>query len=381
MTNLSLIAYEPLSEQGLYARDFVDDVSPNHERGQFSIAAVGGYDRSSFVLKGTRDYLDDWFDDGIMRRVAWYNPEAVLIWEGFVNRMRYSFSDTQKTKTMDGYYNRVYLKYTPLDFSVFPPIPQPPVTLIVDDAAEQARLGVKSAVVSGGERVDATAFDWARTVLRERSEVPEGESVNTQQEEGASIEVECLGYYHALKWLPYIKSASGTIQANQVVQEVLEYYHTVNPWVGTDFRNVDWNFRTASRGYDGLLSCWDVIVNLIKEGGSGGERWVGGLYGNRRMTYKQSEAPDGLYGDQFQLWRAIEDPDKAIYEVGTNVEVKPWDVLPDRALHTVDINTGGTKDLTYIEQMTFREPYSVQLVGGDDERLSVYLAQRGLPQL
>jgi hypothetical protein len=56
-------------------------------------------------------------------------------------------------------------------------------------------------------------------------------------------------------------------------------------------------------------------------------------------------------------------------------------MLPDRVLHTVDINVGGDRNLMYVEQITFTEPHGLQLIGGDDERLSVYLAQRGLPSL
>lgn len=39
------------------------------------------------------------------------------------------------------------------------------------------------------------------------------------------------------------------------------------------------------------------------------------------------------------------------------------------------------RNIMYIEQVTFREPYGLQLVGGDDERLDIFLTQRGLPGL
>jgi len=347
MSGLSLVAYEPIPQaSGLYARDFIDDITENHERGQFTTAAVGGYDNSSFILKGTRDYLNDWFDDGLMRRVVWYNPQAVTIWEGFVSRMRYSFSDTQKTKAIDGYYNRVYMVYSPLGLSRFlaplgqpPATTNPPVIMIVDDTYQQGIWGIKSAVISGGERTNDAAYDWSRTVLKERAEIPKGETINTAQTGSASIEVECWGYYHTLKWIPYIKRSYATVQAHQVIQEVLEYFNAINPgWISTDFENVQYNYRTSPQGFDSMLSCWDVIVNIIKEGGAGGERWVGGLYQDRKVVYKPAESLDGIYGDsEFQLWRQIEDPNKAIYEVDTGNEVKPWDMLPDRILHTVDL--------------------------------------------
>lgn len=36
-------------------------------------------------------------------------------------------------------------------------------------------------------------------------------------------------------------------------------------------------------------------------------------------------------------------------------------------------------NLMYIEQVKFTEPYGLQLIGGDDQRLSIFLKQRGLP--
>lgn len=379
---LSLVAYEPLVEaQGLYARDFIDDITENHENGMFSISAVGGFDQSTFLIKGTRDYLDDWYNDGMFRRIAWYNPESIQIWEGYVHRMRYAFGDTQKTKTADGYYNKVYLRYAPLDTTVSPPVAGAPVDLIIDDIDKQIKYGSKAALISGGERVNSTAYDWGRTVLKERAVIPEGESVNTLSAEQPLIEIEARGYFHALKWLPYISTKTGSLQANQVIQEILQYFNGINPgWISQDFGWMDYNFRTERRGSDNLLSCWDTIANIIREGGSGGERWVGGLYQNRRMVYKPAEDTEGLYGQEYQYYRAIADPFRAIYDVALGSEVKPWDVVPDRILHTVDTSL-GQKDTMYIEQMTFREPYGVQLVGNDDERLEVFLAQRGLPAI
>jgi hypothetical protein len=382
MSTLSLYAYEPIAEaQGLYSRDFIDELTSNHENGNFSISAVGGFEQSTFVLRGTRDYLDDWYNDGILRRIVWYNPEAVQIWEGYVSRMRYVFGDTQKTKTVDGYYNRVYLRYAPLDTSVSPPVAGVPVNIIVDNIDQQLKYGVKSAIISGGERADQTAYDWSRNVLKERSEIPEGDSINTLSSENPGIEIEAKGYYHTLKWLPYIKDATGRIQSHQVIQEVLEYFNGINPgWISQNFGWMDYNFAKATRGYDNLISCWDVIANIIREGGLGGERWIGGLYQNRKMTYKPAEDLAGLYGQDFQYRRALEDPNKFIYDAATGAEVKPWDIVPDRVLHTTDMSL-GQRDLMYIESTVFREPYGVQLIGNDDQRLEVFLAQRGLPAI
>jgi len=66
-----------------------------------------------------------------------------------------------------------------------------------------------------------------------------------------------------------------------------------------------------------------------------------------------------------------------IFDSVMGTEIKYWDMVPDRILRTVD----DLSDDMYIEQITYREPYSLNLVGGDDQRLSVFLKQKGLPSI
>lgn len=57
-------------------------------------------------------------------------------------------------------------------------------------------------------------------------------------------------------------------------------------------------------------------------------------------------------------------------------------ITPSGALTTKSVSILAepvqTRDLMYIEQVKFTEPYGLQLTGGDDQRLDVFLAQRGL---
>ena len=46
---LSLIAYDPIIQASrLYARDFADDLTENHEGYSHTISAVGGFDSAAF---------------------------------------------------------------------------------------------------------------------------------------------------------------------------------------------------------------------------------------------------------------------------------------------------------------------------------------------
>ena len=378
--SLTILANEPLTESStLYSRTFIDDITPNTEGHTFTTSAVGGFDTAGFTIKGTRDELQDWFDDGLMRRIEYINPEGIQAWEGYVHRMRYAVGTLVKTKTVDSLYNRIYMRYAPLDFSVFPPIAGTPQDLIFDDIASQQDFGIKSAILSGGERAADTAYNWGRTVLKEKKDIQIGETVNTASSDVLSIEVECRGYWHTLKWLPYISAAAtGYIQSHEVIREVLEFFNSVNQgWLPQDFGWLDYNFAKSRRGYDSLQSCQEVIKNIIDEGGLGGERWIGGFYQDRNFLYKAAEDVLGLYSEYFDLYRSLDDPAQMIFDSVMGTEIKYWDMVPDRILRTVD----DLSDDMYIEQITYREPYSLNLVGGDDQRLSVFLKQKGLPSI
>ncbi|MHC4617953.1 MAG: hypothetical protein ACYTEQ_09390 [Planctomycetota bacterium] len=377
MPGISLLAFERLSEQGLYSGDFNQDLTDIHQGYQHTISAVGGYDTASFSIRGRPEDLQDWIDDGLMRRIVLYDPEGIIAWEGFVARMQYTYGPRRETRAVEGMYNRIYLHYSPLDFSVFPPIEGTPRTIIVDDTASQFKWGIKSAVINGGGRVDRTAFDWARTVLKFSKDPQSGEDNTTSGGGDPEIRIDCLGYYHTLKWIPYINNVAGRIRAHEVIQEVLANFNTVNPgWLSQDFGWMDFNLRFNKRGYDSLASCWDVIAEIIAEGGNGGERWVGGIYQDRRFIYKEAEDFAGLYSDHFEVLRSLQDGSLFFFDEATGSEIKPWNMVPDRILRTVD--EPGPQQQRYIEQVNYLSPYTVDIIGGDDQRLAVFLAQRGL---
>ena len=80
-----------------------------------------------------------------------------------------------------------------------------------------------------------------------------------------------------------------------------------------------------------------LIKNIIDAGGLGGERWVGGFYQNRMFQYKEAEDFLGLYSDHFNLYRSLDDPAQMIFDSALGTEIKPWDMVPDRILKTVDL--------------------------------------------
>lgn len=339
MSELTLMAFESLVDHStLYGSKFSEDLTGNHEGYQHVISAVGGFDTAGFTLLGTRDYLDEWFESGLFRQVIMYNPEGLSVWEGFISALRYGIGSLQKTKSIENMFNRVYLRYTPTVVTSSKTVEGKPTTLIVNDLNSQALYGVKAATIGGGARQSTLAYDWARTVLKASKDPQIGEAVNPGGGDAPKLEVDCLGFVHTLKWLPYITTRTGTVQSHQVVQEVLSYFNAINGgFIDQNFGMMDYNFQLSNRGADDFISCWDMLANTIRQGGKGGERWVGGVYWDRQFIYKSAEDFEGMYAEYLELYRALDDPAQAIYDSQSGAEVRPWDMLPDRILRTVDV--------------------------------------------
>jgi hypothetical protein len=333
----SLFAYESLQEQGIYARQFVEDLTDRHEGYTHTISAVGGFTEASFSLKGPRSYLEDWFENGLMRRVIFYNTESVPVWEGFVFALTYSFGTIQKSKSMETVCNRVYFRFTPLNVSTVPPTPGLVTTLVYNDVTSQAKYGVKAQVVNGGEVTHEEAYTWAQAVLREGGQPKMGESINTGSTGAPQVTVTCKGYWEVLAWLPYLNSMAGQIQSSQAVQEVLNAFNAVNfGWLSASADWLNYNYRRERRSADEYKTCQEVIRGIIERGGLSGERWVGGVYQDRRFVYKPAEDFKAIYSEFLYYTRRLDDPSHKIHDA-TGAEVKPWDAEPDRILVTLDM--------------------------------------------
>lgn len=338
---LPLIAYEPVTERGLYAREMVEDITDRSEGYNHTIDADGGFNQASFTIKGPESYLRDWMEDGLFRRIVKFNPEGLPSFEAYVEKLSFANGSYQKTKSLDSVVNRVYLRYSPLDVTTTTPTPAPQQTMIVDDTSSQARYGVKAVIQNGGEITDEEAYAWARLILREQAEPQEGESVNTLGTSTPALKVDVKGFYHTLKWVPYYALSTGKLHSHLVIQDVLRYFDGINPgFISTDFGLMDFNFLQTKRYYDSYPTCQKVIDDIVKFGGLAGERWVFGVYDNRTAVYKPAEDLRGLYSDSLLLTRSLRDPEQKIFEEGLETEVKPWDMRPDRILRTVDLEVG-----------------------------------------
>ena len=333
----SLFAYNGIDADGnfIYDREFLTNLTGKYEKWKHKIAALGGYKSASFTLTEEQIDLDDWWNDGLMRKLIYRNPEGVPIFEGFVSKLAYSFGTDNMTRQIQDHHNRIYMRFT----EVTPKgkaVDGDPRVIIVNDTSFQRRFGIKSKVVNGGEITADEAYAWARAELTNGARVKTGMGINVSGTSTPNIKVTVDGFYKTLEWIPYYSTSDDEVPAHDFIKAVLAQFSTVNPgFINTDYSWMDYNFLRVRARSEDYNTCWKLINDVVNYGGLGGERWVLGLSSDRRVIYKPAETITNIYNTEGHYTRTLRDPKKRIYQEGLGV-VQPWDMLPDRIIVTID---------------------------------------------
>lgn len=337
------------------------------EKEQFTTTEGVGFDKASFVLKGSRDYLTDWFYNGLARHVEWTGPHGGAAYEGFVNRTQLTLGGSTSTRTLDAMANRVLYVYTPLDASEDPPQAGAQTTITEDDTRSQAQWGIKTVLVSGNECPAATAGNQSLAELYKRKFIATTETVAVGAGKEAQLKVEMLGYAYMGNWYTYADLVStGTDDADAVIALILAA--DPNSVLSTDDRDISANATAIDLYSDGKRGGWKMIQDIASRGlkvGSIGHPWSVGIYEGRRTVFKTMEYVDDddvplATNKHLALHRQVDDAADTILD-DAGREVHPWLVRPDRLLYKAGIPGRPT----IVQQVRYTSPGKVVLTGTD----------------
>lgn len=349
--------------------------SYNHE-----IAAEGGYQSASMVMKGDQNYVEDWLENGVGRHIEVYNPSLDRIWEGFVNGVSATVGRLAVSRgPMIDIANRTLAIYTVVDTSTNPPLTGPSglVTALVNDATSQDRYGIWEKPIDAG-----TVTVLNATTIRD-SYLEEHKQPETSQDFGSggdlSVTVECLGYWAFFLAYTYAENAnSGTRTVTLKIQDIINA--DTNGIFSTDFSRIDTNGLLVPRYDDTESLAWELLKSLTSLGDASSVRYTLGVYESQQIEY--TEMPEEIAYQQ-----RLSDEQVEVYVDGGLVE--PWNVKPARWLFYSDFLTGKIRPTTlserredprfeFIESVRFTAPYGIQHSGGKVNTLPQLLAQLGL---
>ena len=198
-----------------------------------------------------------------------------------------------------------------------------------------------------------------------------------------AVQLNCKGYYHWLNWPYYAAAPTGTSTPSAKIITVLGdtpnsawltygvFYIVSN---ALTIPGLDLDYRTALT----------VIKDAVVRGDTSGNRWLFYILNNRDAYYKQIPTTIDYMANVTDRGLALRTADQA--------QVEPWRMKPGYWLSLDDFmvgrnfpslsipNSSLAEDprLMFIEKVTYRAPYGLQLQGGNTDEIIQVMAQQGL---
>ena len=349
------------------------------------LRALGGYWSAEFTVNAGREYIEEWLDERLGWHIEVHDEAGVTMFEGFVNEIDAvmgGFAISRGPLLQAA--NKVRVAYSTVDTTTTPPtVGIRALTAITEDNAQQQRYGIIENVLSAGgcdEAVAGEATDvrdaWLADNARPRttkrwSNMPAGRTAFT---------VRVLGYVHLMNHYIYTYT---TNSGNEDLEDKLGLLLDADPNNLLSLANSDITVTGASllvRRYDNKQrTAWAIAKDLVARGDGELDRYVFGVWANRRAVYGQAPETVGYHVRIADVAQRVETP--------IGVEVYPWAVLPGKWALFTDYLIARAPPITdprqdpralFIEQATYTAPWSLDLQGGRVDRTSQMLAQLGL---
>lgn len=371
---LSVNLYDPLVRADF---NFYKRVIPNTYG--HTISAFIGYDTATFTLMTTKTQAEDWIENGLMRHIRILGSALDIVWDGFVDEIRSNLGAMTVTRgPVLGIGNRVYVLYSPLVHGDAGDVSGgQAVTAAANDTTSQTLFGVLPVVISAGTVTEATAELIRDTYLEENREPKTTKSYSTPRSSPVSLKINCKGYGHLLNY-PYNNAGIGEQLSSVKISAVLGYTPNIL-WLPFDTANVDTGTINVPVIEDQYRAANTVIKDVVVRGGAGYERWLFYVLDDLKTYYHA--APTAIE------YRAYITGTGTVLQSVSQSEVAPWRLRPGFWLRFDDFLPGWSKDITdpkmdpramFIEKVTYRAPYGLQLQGGKTDEIIQVMAQFGM---
>jgi len=346
------------------------------------ISASIGFDTCSFDLKAPFEELEDFFYNGLTRRVTRYSQDGhFTCWDGHIVEMTLTQPGAQDKISLREMFNRISVRYIPIDTAANPPTESAETsTTVVDNTASQGKYGVKQIVVRPAHVDRMTAADAAQlgSVLLQQYREPRRNGTLSTANAEPTLNVQCEGYMHTLGWAIYNQTGSSGVSANEVVIDAILASSPAGQYVAS--RNTaNTTGITVQNYYNRDDAALDIIHQIAALGDTAANRWLCAMYENRKVVFTQAYDINDRGVDYY---RRNSDPRLEIRDLRGNV-VPPWELRPNKWLKTTDLYGWKPSPLQlpddyqskYIESVSWREPDNLTLEGSTGDNLQVKLAR------
>lgn len=346
------------------------------------ITATLGFDTCSFDLKGSIEELEDFFYNGLTRRVTRYSDDGnFTCWDGHIVEMTLTQPGSQDTISLREMFNRISVRYTPIDTATNPPTESAvATTTAVNDTVSQGKYGVKQIVVrpSHVDRMTAASAAQLGGTLLEQYKEPRRKGQITTASSEPKLSVQCEGYMHTLGWVVYNQTGSSGQSANEVVIDAILASSPAGQYVASR-DTASATGLTVQNYYNRDDAALDIIQQIAALGNTAKNRWLCSMYENRKVVFTQAY---DINDNVVDYVRRVGDTRLEIKDLSGRV-IKPWELRPNKWIKTTDVYGWKPTPLThpedyqskYIESVSWSEPDNLSLDGSPGDNLQVITAR------
>lgn len=338
-----------------------------------TITASRGFESADITILVNPAYVEDWIRNGICRHVVVYSVGGEIVWEGFIDQISISIGTVVvNIGPIVDIGNRVTCIYTPIiDETTDPPVKGAKMeTTIAEDSASQAKYGIREAIVSVGDVLEDPitgtndAEEIRDTYLAEYKEPFVTSELSLGGDSGSiEIKLSCLGYFHYLSAYAYNQTTSiVSTQAHTKINSVLDA--DPNNLFASTNADIDYNPILVPAYEDENRLAVDVLEGIISMGDASGNRWTFGVYGDRKVYYKQIESTITYAYSMYRNPNFITNQEETTSYDLWMIRPAHWLILSDLTVDPPPSSNYRTdRRMIFIEQVTFTAPDSISISG------------------
>lgn len=287
-------------------------------------------DFSHAALWGCRDARIGWngsFDDGFLAADAWlgapveiWAPDATWCWEGLVWSVAFGAGRRRRTRSLDGYANRVRVHWVEKD-ATSGVLAGPAVPIVANDVTGQSLYGVIEYQYNAGSITAASATALAAEQLSRRSRLlylPESGSLSNDP---GAIELGGVGWYRTLGYQAYVSTATSTATIDTAIKAMLA---VKAPQLSSDHSQITAVAETTSQTFDLYETPLEIVKRLMAQASG----YVFGI-GRGRVPYLQPSK-------RLNATAAYIEHLDGLIEDTSSGAVPPWAVRPNNILRQVN---------------------------------------------
>lgn len=310
---------------GTPSTTFVTNLADRISSYEDTVNATGWYESMRCTLTASEDEAMDFLTSWLMRSVIVYSPDAVILWEGFLEGVEVTFGQERRSVSLDLMANRVRVRYTTVNGVAG-------TTSTTSDTTSQALYGIKDGVVTLSTTTSAIAANLAAVELARRKNPTMTPSTEVGGAAAATIEVslQFRGWYAALDWV-MLSSTSTTLTSNTTqAGTLITTYNATNNFYNSSTEDITSLGVSVSETVTPDTTCLQRMEALLCVG-TGADRFAWG-FAEGRQFFVRTWA--GAAPTTVSYQRGLGES-RVFDQYGS--EIPLWEVTPDAMVQVVEL--------------------------------------------